>query len=209
MVAPRRLIADGDRQGVEAAIRAAEQATSAEFVAAIARRVERYHGVSLTAGLIAALATSLAVIYWNPWLSLLHATGLQCMAFALVYALFELTPLAVWLAPRKAKAVKVRRFAHLLCFEAGLTATPNRSGVLLFIALAERQVEIVTDRGIDELVDTAEWQRIVNAFSATARSGKIAAALETAIRDLGTVLAKHFPAHAGQANRIPDRLIEL
>lgn len=209
MVAPQKHIAEGERQGIEAAIRSAEQATSAEFVAAIARRIERYHGVSLTAGLIAALVTSLALAYWEPWLSLLYATGLQCMAFALVYALFELTPFAVWLAPRKAKAVKARRFAHLLFFDANLTALPRRNGVLLFIALAERQVEIVADRGIHDLVGTGEWQRIADAFSATARSGKVAAALEAAIRDLGLVMAKHYPAEPGQTSRLPDRLIEL
>ena len=209
MVTPARLIADSDRQGVEAAIRAAEQATSAEFVAAIARRVERYHGVSLTAGLVAALAASLALVFWNPWLPPLSVIGIQCMGFALVYGLFELTPLAVLLAPHKARAVKVRRFAHLLFFDAGLSALPKRNGVLLFVAIAERHVEIVADRGIDGLVGTAEWQRIVDAFSASARSGRIAAALEAAIRDLGTVMGRHYPAEPGQTNRLPDRLIEL
>ena len=208
MVAPK-LIADSERQGIEAAIRSAEQATSAEFVAAIARRVERYHGVSLTAGLVAALGAGLVLVLWNPWLPLLSAIGVQCAAFALVYALFELTSLAVLLAPRKAKAAKVRRFAHLLFLDAGVAGLPQRNGVLLFIALAERKVEIVADRGIDDLVGTAEWQRIIDAFSATARSGKFAMALEAAIRDLGLVMAKHYPAEPGQTNRLPNRLIEL
>ena len=79
------------------------------------------------------------------------------------------------------------------------------SGVLL----ADRDFEIVADRGIHDLVGTAEWQRIADAFSATARSGKIAAALEAAIRDLGLVMAKHYPAEPDQTNRLPDRLIEL
>ena len=209
MVTPAKLIAATDRQGIETAIRTAEQATSAEFVAAIARRVERYHGVSLTAGLVAALGAGLVLVLWNPWLPLLSAIGIQCAAFALVYALFELTPLAVLLAPRKAKAAKVRRFAHLLFLDAGLAGLAERNGVLLFIAIAERRVEIVADHGIDALVGTPEWQRIVDAFAVTARSGKIAAALESAIHDLGAALAKHFPAKAGQANRVPDRLIEL
>ena len=209
MVAQAKLIADSERQGIEAAIRVAEQATSAEFVAAIARRVERYHGVSLTAGLVAALAAGLALVFWDPWLPLLSAIGLQCMGFALVYGLCELTPLAVLLAPRKAKAAKVRRFAHLLFFDATLSALPKRNGVLLFVAIAERHVEIVADRGIDDLVGTAEWQRIVDAFSSAARSGRIAAALEAAIRDLGNVMGRHYPAEPGQTNRLPDRLIEL
>lgn len=209
MVAPVKLIADGERQGIEAAIRAAEQVTSAEFVAAIVRRVERHHAVSLVAGLVAALAVILALAMWDPWLSPLSVAGFQCLGFALVYALFELTPLSAWLAPGRAKAQKVRRFAHLLFFDRGLGSLPEHNGVLLFVALAERHVEIVADHGIDALVGTAEWQRIVDAFSATARAGKIAAALEMAIRDLGAVLAKHFPATPGQASRVPDRLIEF
>jgi putative membrane protein len=203
------LIAENDRQGIEAAIRAAEQATSAEFVAAIARRVERHHAVSLTAGLAGALVAGLGVVLWNPWMALLSAIGIQCIAFALIYALFELTPLSAWLAPSRTRAQKVRRFAHLLFFERGLGHLPRRNGVLLLVAIAERQVEIIADRGIDDLAGTAEWQRIVDAFASTARSGKIAAALEAAIRDLGLVMAKHFPAEPGQANRLPDRLIEL
>jgi putative membrane protein len=209
LVAPAKLIPDGDRHAVEAAIRAAEQATSAEFVAAIARRVERYHGVSLTAGLVGALAAGLALAVVDPWMALLSALGLQCAAFAIVYASFELTPLSVRLTPSGARAAKVRRFAHLLFLDRGLANLPSRNGVLLFVALAERRVEIVADHGVDALVGSAEWQRIADAFASTARSGKIAAALEAAIRDLGAVLAKHFPAQAGQTSRVPDRLIEL
>ena len=73
---------------------------------------------------------------------------------------------------------------------------------VLRIALPDVLAVVVVDSG-------AGWQRIADAFASTARSGKIAAALEAAIRDLGAVLAKHFPAQAGQTSRVPDRLIEL
>ena len=105
--------------------------------------------------------------------------------------------------------MKVRRFARLLFFERGLGALPAHNGVLLLVALAERQVEIVADHGIDSLVGTGEWQRIVDSFAASARAGKVAKALEMAIRDLGTVLGRHFPAAPGAPNHVPDRLIQL
>jgi putative membrane protein len=202
-------ISDDKRRAVEAAIRQAERATSAEFVAAVVRRVERHHAVSLSAGLLAALLVCLVAIWRDPWTSVALALGLQCAAFAVVYGLFELTALSAWLAPPAKRAMKVRRFARLLFFERGLGALPNHNGVLLLVALAERQVEIVADHGIDSLAGTAEWQKIVDAFAAAARSGKVAAALEAAIRDLGAVLARHFPAGPGERNHVPDRLIEL
>jgi len=209
MVKSMQSISDEGRRAIEAAIREAEQATSAEFAAAIVRRAERHHAVSLSAGLVSALAVALAATFWDPWISVVIALGLQCAAFAIAYALFELTPLSARLAPRGKRAMLVRRLARLLFFERGLGALPTHNGVLLLVALAERQVEIVADHGIDSLVGTAEWQRIIDAFTATARAGKVAAALETAIRDLGAVLGRHFPAAPSQANHVPDRLIEL
>jgi putative membrane protein len=198
-----------ERRAVEAAIEATEQSTSAEFAAAVVRRVEHHHAVSLSAGLVAALVVPLAVLLWDPWISVAVATGIQCAVFAVVYALFEVSPLAAWLAPRRKRAMKVRRFAQLLFFERGLGSLPAHNGVLLMVSLAERQVEIVADHALDGLVGTAEWQRIVDAFAVAARGGKVAAALEAAIRDLGAALGRHFPPLPGQANRIPDRLIEL
>jgi putative membrane protein len=209
MVKVRQPISEDERRAIQAAIREAEQATSAEFVAAIVHRVERHHAVSLSAGLVGALVVALAAFGWNSWISVPTTLGLQCAAFALVYAAFELTPLSAWLAPRKKRAMKVRRLAQLLFFERGLGDLPAHNGVLLLVALAERQVEIVPDHALDPLVGTGEWQRIVDAFTAAAGAGKIAGALETAIRDLGSVLARHYPPVAGQANRIPNRLIEL
>ena len=198
-----------ERRAVEAAIAAAEQSTSAEFVAAVVRRVEHHHAVSLSAALAAAQVVPVVVLLWDPWISVAVATGIQCAVFAVVYAVFELSLLAAWLAPRRKRAMKVRRFAQLLFFERGLGSLPAHNGVLLLVSLAERQVEIVADHALDALVETAEWQRIVDAFAAGARSGKVAAALEAAIGDLGAVLGRHFPPRSGQANRIPDRLIEF
>lgn len=202
-------ISDSDRRAIEAAIREAEQKTTAEFVAVVARRADRHHGVSLWAGLIAALAAALLIAWRDPWLSVLTAVSVQCVVFGVVYALFELTPLSARLATRRMRAAKARRLARLLFFERGLSGLPKHDGVLLLVALAERQVEIVADRGIDALAGGAEWQRVIDAFSARARSGQIAKALEDAIRDLGAILARHSPAEPGGRDQVPDRLIEL
>jgi putative membrane protein len=204
-----RKLSATERKGVEAAIAAAEVATTAEFAAAVAFRADRYHVVSLIGGIIAALAAAVIVLLVEPWASLLLSLAIQCLAFVVVYGILELTPLSVRLAPRRAREVKARRLAHLLFLDRGLASLPAHNGVLLLVALAEHQVEIVADHGIDRLAGSAEWQRIVDAFGAAARQGAVAKALETAIRDLGALLARHFPAAPGDRNHLPDRLIEL
>jgi len=202
-------LSETERKGVETAIAAAETGTTAEFVAVVASRADRYHVVSLTGGLFAAFAAAVIVLLIEPWASLLLSLAAQCVAFAVVYAALELTQLSVRLAPRKARELKARRLAHLLFMERGLASLPEHNGVLLLVALAEHQVEIVADHGIDRLAGSAEWQKITASFSATARQGAVAKALETAIRDLGALLARHFPAGADNRNHLPDRLIEL
>ena len=202
-------LSETERKGVETAIAAAETGTTAEFVAVVTSRADRYHVVSLTGGLFAAFAAAVIVLLIEPWASLLLSLAAQCVAFAVVYAALELTQLSVRLAPRKARELKARRLAHLLFMERGLASLPEHNGVLLLVALAEHQVEIVADHGIDRLAGSAEWQKITASFSATARQGAVAKALETAIRDLGALLARHFPAGADNRNHLPDRLIEL
>ncbi|MEA2781502.1 MAG: putative rane protein [Rhodospirillaceae bacterium] len=202
-------LSDSDRRTIEATIRDVERSTSAEFVAVVARRIDRHHATSLAAGLTAALIGGLAFAIFDPWAPIALALITQCFAFTLVYAVCELTPLAARLAPRRAREMKTRRMARLVFLDRGLGSLSARNGVLLLVALAERQVEIIADDGIDQLAGTAEWRRIVDRFAATARTGPIAAALETAIRDLGEVLTRHFPAAPGKSNQIPDRLIEL
>ena len=202
-------LSETERKGVEAAIAAAETGTTAEFVAVVASRADRYHVVSLTGGLLASFVAAVVVLLVEPWASLLLSLAAQCVAFAVVYAALELTQLSVRLAPRKAREVKARRLAHLLFMERGLASLPQHNGVLLLVALAEHQMEIVADHGIDRLAGSAEWQKIVASFSGTAGQGAVATALEAAIRDLGALLARHFPAGADNRNHLPDRLIEL
>ncbi|MFI5019380.1 MAG: TPM domain-containing protein, partial [Dongiales bacterium] len=171
---------------------------------------DRYHVVSLAGGILAALAAALVVRLVDPWgPPLLLLLGAQIVAFGIVYGILELTPLSVRLAPRRARQVKARRLAHLLFLDRGLASLPEHNGVLLLVALAEHQVEIVADHGIESLAGSAEWKKIVDAFTATARQGAVAKALETAIRDLGALLARHYPVAPGDRNHLPDRLIEL
>ena len=204
-----RTLSPVERQRVEAAIAEAEKRTSAEFVAVVASRADRHHVASLFAGILAALAAALIVLWRQPWASGTVMLAAECVAFGIAYGISEATPLAVRLAPRRAREAKARRLAHLLFLDRGLASLPAHNGVLLLVALAEHQVEIVADRGIDTLAGGAEWQRIVDAFTASARTGAVAAALEHAIRDLGTLLARHFPAGPGKMNQVPNRLIEL
>jgi len=202
-------LSEAERNAVVAAIREAEQGTSAEFVAVVARRIDRHHGVSLALGLAAALLAGIAIAGLDPWASAWKALAGQCVAFAFFYLCADLTPMAARLAPRPMRAAKARRLAHLLFLDRGLAGLPARNGVLLLVALAEQQVEIVADHAIDKLAGGEAWSAVVGSFATRARTGEVGAALVAALKELGAIMARHFPPEGSQANRVPDRLIEL
>ena len=78
-----------------------------------------------------------------------------------------------------------------------MTAAPNEIGLLLFVSEAERHVEILADRGIEERVDQAAWDKIVADFVASVAAGTVAPALTAAIGACATILETHYPATGG------------
>jgi uncharacterized membrane protein len=82
--------------------------------------------------------------------------------------------------------------------------TEHRNGVLIYLLLADRAVEIVADRGAHVRVGTAEWEGICRAMQAAFREGQFEGGAIAGIRAVARHLARHFPARSGDANELPD-----
>jgi uncharacterized membrane protein len=83
--------------------------------------------------------------------------------------------------------------------------TEENNGVLLYLLLADRDVEIVADRGIHRAVGDAVWQDICSALEARFRAGRCGDGVVDAVTRISDVLAGAFPrTHAG-VNELPDR----
>ena len=89
--------------------------------------------------------------------------------------------------------------------------TEHNNGVLLYVNLADRAVEIVADRGIAAKVPRAMWQAICHAARDHFRQSRIEAGATAAIEAIGAVLAEHFPLAPGEsrANELPDQPVVL
>lgn len=84
--------------------------------------------------------------------------------------------------------------------------TEHNNGVLIYLLLAERSIEIVADRGLARHVTAQQWQDMVARMAATFRAGRFEQGLEMAVDEVGTELCRHFPAAAGteHVNELPD-----
>jgi uncharacterized membrane protein len=84
--------------------------------------------------------------------------------------------------------------------------TEHNNGVLVYLLLAERAIEIVADRGLDRQVAPDEWKAIVARMSGAFRDGRFEDGLTQALEEVSALLVKHFPRAAGEAHRneLPD-----
>jgi uncharacterized membrane protein len=100
-------------------------------------------------------------------------------------------------APARQRATMV--FAKLRVWD-----TEHNNGVLIYVELADRSIEIVADRGIARYVQQAQWDAICTAMREQFRAGRFEQGALEAIQAVGQLLATHFPLTEGQ--RSPDEL---
>jgi putative membrane protein len=131
---------------------------------------------------------------------------LQVVVFLALLVLLCLPRVRVALMPRKARRAIAHRVAMEQFVSRGIARTKDRSGILIFVSLAERYARIIADEGIAARVPQAEWQAAIDALVAHMRDGRIADAFITAIDLCGNKLAEHFPRTAAGSEVLPDRI---
>jgi len=87
--------------------------------------------------------------------------------------------------------------------------TTARTGVLVFVSIAERYAEVVADSGIDAKVGQHVWDGVVRDLTAHAADDRLADGFVKAIEQVGSVLAEHFPVTYGDTNELDDHLVEI
>jgi uncharacterized membrane protein len=82
--------------------------------------------------------------------------------------------------------------------------TADNNGVLIYLLLADRNVEIVADRGIDARVGTAGWEKICRAMETDFKARNFEGGAIRGIEAVSRELAAHFPGHGGGFNELSD-----
>jgi len=193
-----------DHAAISAAIHEAEKRTSGQIVCVLARASSDYAHIPILWASVLALIAPWPMIVWTPW-SVQLIFVIQLAVFMVAALLFSWMPLRLFLVPRAAQRARAHRAALEQFVVRRIAHTRNRSGVLIFVSLAERYARIIADDGIAEKVNNAEWQAAIDALVAHMRGGRIAAGFTAAIERCGAVLAAHAPPD-GSANELPDRL---
>jgi putative membrane protein len=202
------MFSETDENRIADAISRAEKATAGEIVAVVAAESSSYLYAPFLWASVVALLVPWPLILWSWW----PATWIyvaQVAAFALVLAVTLPRPVRYWLVPKRIKQARAHRRAMEQFVSQNLHTTSGRTGVLIFISVAERHAEIVADAGIEHRVPKGTWQEIVTRLVAAFRDGQHTDGFVAAIEDVGGHLATHFPPGSCDANELPDHLIVL
>ncbi len=83
--------------------------------------------------------------------------------------------------------------------------TEHNSGVLIYLQMVDRRIEIVADRGISRLVEQSAWDAICRRMESAFRTGHFEAGAVAAIGEITQLLQRHFPPGAHNPDELPDR----
>ena len=182
-----------EHQRIDAAVAAVERRSSAVFVLAVVPMSDRYALFPLVWGAVIALVATGVLAFLHPELGIAAGFFVDAALFAGLSVVLHGRPLRLLLVPKRVKHLHARQLAHREFAARILASAHRRNGVLFFVSLGERYVEVIADRDIHGRVAEGTWNKIVADFITAVRAGRLADGFIAAIEACGSVLETHYP----------------
>jgi putative membrane protein len=199
-------ISEKDQERISQAIMAAEQRTSGEIVAVLSAESASYFHVPFLWAALIALIVPWPLVYFT-WWPVQWIYLVQLAVFFLILAITIPRPIRFALVPPKIKRERAHRRAVEQFLVQNLHTTAGRTGVLIYVSVAERYAEIIADTGIESKVPKETWQDIVDDLTSNISAGKAGDGFVHAVDRSGDLLAKHFPPGSRDPDELPNHLI--
>jgi putative membrane protein len=199
-------ISDEDRQRIAEAIETAERSTSGEIVTVLTAESASYLHVPFLWASLIALIVPWPFIYFT-WWPVQWIYLLQLGVFLAVLMLTLPRRIRYALVPLSVKRDRAHRRAVEQFLVQNLHSTAGRTGVLIYVSVAERFAEIIADTGIDKAVPKGTWQSIVDKLTSRLTEGRSGDGFVEAVDRVGALLAEHVPPGSRDPNELPNHLI--
>lgn len=186
------------------AVREIEKETNAEIVIVVRGRSGTYRHADYLFGAIVALAGLIFVLF-SPWEFHTYWIPFDVVALFIAGAFVASRGdfIRRLLTTRKFRATAARAGAAARFYEAGIANTSAENGVLIYLSLLERRLEVIADRGILKCVPPLKWNHAVFKLKEIAHSPE-PEKLVSAVHNLGKLLAEYLPATGENPNELAD-----
>ncbi len=197
--------APGARERLTRAVKEVEGRTSAEVVVAVRRHSGDYAAADLRLGLVLAVSALLAV-YGLPHVFDDAAFVLDPALFFILglFASRHFPALRRILTPRARRVENVRTAARAAFVDLGVGRLMRRNGILVFVSLLEKTVDVVPDVGVDVAAMGPPWRESLARLEGSLAAGRPLDAFDDALRSLGPVLQRVLPREEDDVNELPD-----
>jgi len=183
-----------------------EETTAAEVVVVIAGRSGHYRDAALATGAAVAVLTLILMIYLPVDIPASVVAPLTAVAGLLGAALgFRVPATQRWFTMAERRQLQVARGARVSFFDEAVSATRERTGVLIYYSLLEDEVEVLTDHGVDARIARGEWNALIQEARREAGAGQWQRTIEQILERATPLLAEHLPAGDDNPDEIPNR----
>ncbi len=209
-----RIATSAEHEKIAEAIRNAEAKTSGEIYCVVARSSDSYFYPAAFMAFVALLVVSLVCAmlmeaWWYTMRQPLFVIAQILASASLMLVLAWFPQLRIRLVPRRLQYQRAQDNAMKQFLSRNVHLTAERTGVLIFVSLAERYAEVVADSGIDSKVQQSDWNDIVSHLIEHCRNDEVADGFIHAVEEVGALLAMHFPPRRQNPNELDDHLIEI
>lgn len=218
---PKIKLKKDDLKKISSAVKDAESKTSGEIATAIIKESYNYAVYELLFAVIVgfiyfvvmmffvgSIENRLQSLFWDYHIGyLLIFYGFSTfLVIALFYFLGNISTIDRLIVSKKIKWQKVKERALRHFMESGVYNTKDRTGILIFISILEKRVELLADSGINEKIPQKKWQSIVDNIIKGIKEKNVTPHLIESINECGKILAEHFPIQPDDINELSDEI---
>src|SRR6266850_1626340 len=193
---------DAAREALTDCVKKIESTTDAELVLVVRARSGSYRQADYLFGALLAI-TGLLFLLFSPFDFHQYWVAIDVPLLFLLGTL--IASRSNWirrlLTTRKHRNEAVRSAAAAMFYEAGIANTNAEMGVLIYLSILERRLELIADRGVLKGVNALDWNQCLSELHQAGRQPDVQSLL-AALRDLGGLLGKHLPATGENPNEL-------
>lgn len=197
-----------EKEQIQEEIKNLEKKSSAELVAVITKYSSSYKYEILVFSLLVSVFISIVLLFTN--INTIEFFQIQVLSFFALYLLTNsFKKIVLLFLPKRYKYEKASINAKKEFYNLGIKDTKTKLGIMFYVSIEEKYVEIITDSGIKSKISDNYWQDIVDEFIKDVKNNQFSKGYKKAIKECSNTLIDNFPIQENDKNELSNEVIEL
>lgn len=190
-------------------IKSVESHVFGEILVAICSQSAPTKWVSWILSLIGAWMGLCLYLFVNPIFDLVWALLFFMLGASIGWSLGFIQRIQKLIVPDFVEQKFAQQEAFRVFYSNGVSRTPSKSGVLFFISLFEREIDVLVDEAVQKAVSQEELDYIIKVATPFLKKGQLFEAIMNSLNEIETLLDKHFHRSENKTDEWHEELIEI